>query len=226
MIKLEDVSFKYTDSLVLKNINLEIRRGDYVALVGANGSSKSTLVKLMLGILKPLSGKVFLFGQEQSQFKDWSKIAYVRQNANVVNRQFPANVTEIVRTGLYPLHKSIKNPEERIEKVLKLVGAWDYRLALIGNLSGGQQQKVFIARALIGEPELLILDEPMTGVDFNSSQQFYHLLSELNQYHDVTIVMISHDENRVLDKINRLIVMENGSAKEVDLSQYKGAFQC
>lgn len=220
MVKLESVSFKYSKSLVLKDVNLEIHKGDYLGIIGANGSAKSTLIKVILGIVKPFTGKVTLFGEEQERFKAWSKIGYVRQNANVINKQFPASVYEIVEAGLYPFGRKCKDKEQRIVEALTLVGALDYKDALIGELSGGQQQKVFIARALISQPELLILDEATVGIDSESKRSFYDLLAKLNREQGMTIVMVSHEQSILLEFVNRIVLMKNATAIEKPLEQY------
>ncbi len=226
MVQLEKVNFKYHNNLVLKDINLIVNKADYMGIIGANGSSKSTLVKVILGILTPLSGDIKLFGQSQKDFTDWHKIGYVRQNANVINQQFPASVYEIVKLGLYPIKKKLENPEQKIEKILKLVGAWDYKDSLIGELSGGQQQKVFIARALISKPELLILDEATVGIDVESKKEFYAFLKQMNREYGLTIIIISHEQNMLLQDANRLIIMEAGRAKEISPQQYKAGALC
>lgn len=197
IIEVDNVSFSYGDSLVLKNITLTIHQGDYLGIIGPNGSGKSTLLKLMVGLLKPNSGEIKLFGQNINNFKDWHKIGYVSQKAVGFDQLFPATIKEVVEMGRYGKKGLIKHlnkkDDEIIKKSLEQVEMWNYKDRLIGDLSGGQQQRVFIARALAAEPEVIFLDEPTVGVDIKTQEQFYALLKKLNRELNLTLIMISHD---------------------------------
>lgn len=214
LVKLSDIRFAYDDKNVLKNASLTINRGEYVGLIGANGSAKSTLLKIILGVLTPQSGTVELFGQPIAQFNAWGKIGYVAQNANGVNQQFPATVEEVVSAGLYPIVGTFGRVRaahrKRVDEVLNIVEISDLKKRLIGNLSGGQRQKVFIARALVSSPEVLFLDEPTVGIDASSQIQFYELLETLNKNHGVTIVIVSHDIGVISEKVTRIACMADG----------------
>lgn len=211
VVGIKNVSFGYDNKFVLQDINLDIYEGDYLGIVGPNGSAKSTLIKLMLGLLKPQKGKIDLFGKEIDKFKDWGKIGYVSQRATSFNTSFPATVEEVVAANLYPkigLFKSIKKIDlKRVDEVLKIVGMCDFKGRLIGNLSGGQQQKVFIARTLVSEPQIIFLDEPTGGIDLNSQMEFYRLLEKLNKEMNITIVMVSHDIGAITEKVSRVACM-------------------
>lgn len=218
LVKLTDVTFGYGEKVVLDNISLSINQGDYVGIIGPNGSAKSTLVKLMLRILKTKRGSIELFGTDINYFKDWGKIGYVAQKATSFNTSFPATVEEVVAANLYPkigLFKSIKKAHmERVYEALKFVGMEDYRDRLIGNLSGGQQQRVFIARTLVSSPKIIFLDEPTVGIDIKSQREFYKLLNKLNEEMNITIVMVSHDIGVVTERANKILIMGDGKLYE------------
>lgn len=201
-IEVSHVSFSYGENEVLHDITFEIHKGDYLGMVGSNGAGKTTLLKIMLGLLTPTSGAVKLFGADARNFKEWSKIGYVPQKALSFDAYFPATVEEVVLMGRYAKRGLARRitAEDRmaVERALKTADMWSYRDRLIGDLSGGQQQRVFIARALATSPEILFLDEPTTGVDAKSQDEFYALLRKLNQESQVTIVLVSHDIDRVL----------------------------
>ncbi len=211
VIQLKDVSFGYDGNTVLEKINLDIFEGDYLGIVGPNGSAKSTLLKLILNILKPQEGSIKLFDQESHHFKDWGKLGYVPQKATSFNSSFPATVEEVVGANLYPLiglFKPIgKKYREMIYEALQVVGMESYGKRLIGNLSGGQQQKVFIARTLVSSPRIIVLDEPTVGIDLKSQGEFYQLLEKLNKEMNMTIVMVSHDVGVITEKVNRVACM-------------------
>lgn len=211
IVRVRNLYFGYDEKLVLEDINIDIYRGDYLGIVGPNGSAKSTFLKLILGLLKPQKGKVEIFGQNIKAFKQWGRIGYIGQKATSFNSSFPATVEEVVAVNLFSkigLFKSIKKQDkEKVHDILKIVGMQDYKNRLIGNLSGGQQQKVFIARTLISEPEIIFLDEPTVGIDIESQKEFYDLLQRLNNEMNITIVMVSHDIGVITEKVNRIACM-------------------
>lgn len=206
IIELKEVSFGYGKDAVLQDVNMSIMKNEYVGIIGANGAGKSTLMKLILGQLTPTSGSVVVRAKT---------VGYVPQVGfrDVVN--FPANVEEIVMTGLYGeigmLHFPKKSHKERVMKVLSLVGMEDYRRRMLSELSGGQQQRVMIAKALIQNPELLVLDEPLTGIDKESGEELYKLLDRLNKEYGMTIVMVTHNMEQVARFTNRFYHVRGGS---------------
>ena len=213
IIKLENISFSYGKEKILENISLEIYPGEYIGLVGPNGSGKTTLIKLILGLLSPSTGRVQIFGEPENKLKIKSKIGYVSQKGVLSESAVPISVEEVVALGI-PLGKSA----DKINKALQTVGMLPFKKQLITELSGGQQQRVFIARALVSEPKLLILDEPTTGVDTESQDKFYNLLSNLNK-DGITLVMISHDLDLVAKEVNKVACINKkllyfGPAKE------------
>jgi zinc transport system ATP-binding protein len=197
IISLENISYSYEKKPILQQINFEIPKGAFVGLLGPNGGGKTTLIKIILGILKPDSGSLTLFDQPLEEFKSWNKIGFVSQKSNSFNKGFPASVYEVVSSGLTSKVGYFKffNQEhkEKILYAIDAVGMSDYTYENIGNLSGGQQQRVFIARALVSEPELLILDEPTVGIDYENVQRFYELLHDLNKQNGISLLLVTHD---------------------------------
>jgi zinc transport system ATP-binding protein len=192
IVELRNVSYAYNDEVVLQNVSLELQRGDFVAMIGPNGGGKTTLLKVILGLVSPNSGTVRVQGVPAQ--KASSCIGYVPQNVDV-NRNFPISVMDVVLMGkLNPkrrwARKSAANRREAMAALdrMGMAAAADKK---IGVLSGGQRQRVFIARALVTDPQLLLLDEPTAGIDTKGQAEFYNLLKDLNS--EITIVVVSHD---------------------------------
>lgn len=195
-ITLRDVSFSYGVREVLNHASLEVFPGDYLAIVGPNGGGKTTLIKLITRTLVPNNGSIEIFGKPVRRFSDWSKIGYVPQHANRVDLSFPATVFEVVMMGVYGKRGLFRRPTKKdhdaTNEALQKVGLYDEREKMIGELSGGQMQRAFIARALVTRPNILILDEPTAGVDLAAQSSLYALLRELNK-EGVTLIVVSHD---------------------------------
>jgi zinc transport system ATP-binding protein len=192
VVEIENLSFTYHRNLVLKDVNLRISEGEFLLLMGPNGGGKTTLLKLMLGLARPASGTVRIFGNPPA--KESHHIGYVPQDVHI-NPQFPITALDVVLMGkLGPGHrKAWHSPADRTDahRVLDRLGVGAYCHRRIGDLSGGQRQRVMIARALVTDPKLLFLDEPTSGVDSGGQGDFYDLLKELNE--TITIVLASHD---------------------------------
>ena len=197
IIELKDVSFAYEKEFVVKDVSLVVHKGDYLGIIGPNGGGKSTLLKLILGLLQPTKGEIFLFGKSIEKFKDWPKFGYISQIVTHTDPHFPMTVQEVVAMGRYPrlglFHFPTKEDRVKVQKALEQVDMWEFRDRLIGDLSGGQKQRVFIARALAGEPEIIVLDEPTSGVDVKTQKQFYALLQKLNKELELTLILVSHE---------------------------------
>lgn len=197
IVKIKNVSYAYDNKYALKNINLDILPGSFLGLVGPNGGGKTTLIKLLLGLIKPQEGTIELFGKDIEHFKLWNEIGFVSQKANAFNRGFPATVKEVVSTGLTAnvgyFKFFTKKHKDKVEQAVDTVGMSAYLNQNIGDLSGGQQQRIFIARALVSEPKFLILDEPTVGIDTENVQKFYQLLNELNRKNKISLLLVSHD---------------------------------
>lgn len=213
IIEVDHVSFSYNgQENVLENITLAIHQGDYIGLVGPNGSGKTTLVKIMLNLLRPKQGSVRLFGQASRDFKDWHKIAYVPQKTANFEANFPATVYEVVLMARSANKKLFKRTTEEdgraVKDALLKVGLLEYKDKLIGGLSGGQEQRVFIARALANQPEIIVLDEPTTGVDKKTQDDFYALLKKLNRELRITLVLVSHDIKRLTEEVMHIACVD------------------
>jgi zinc transport system ATP-binding protein len=212
IIEVENVSFSYGKEEVLSNITLQIHKGDYLGMIGPNGAGKTTLLKLMLGLLPLQSGSVRFFRQNIKDFKDWHKVGYVPQKATSFDVNFPATVLEVAMMGRYGrlgiAHRVTEKDKEIVRKCLEQVGMWEFRDKLIGDLSGGQQQRVFIGRALATEPEVIFLDEPTTGVDEKTQNEFYELLKKLNQEFSLTLILISHDIGRITKEVMHIACID------------------
>lgn len=201
IIELHQVGFAYERTAVLKDINLVIHRGDYLGVVGPNGGGKTTLLKIILGLLKPSTGIVHVHTARTS-------LGYVSQTLNLIDRHFPATVQEVVAMGCIAQrglwHHLTAVDRSNVTEALTQVGMLNFSNRLIGDLSGGQQQRVFIARALVTQPTILILDEPTDGVDAQHQEQFYSLLRHLNTHLQLTLVLVSHDLDRVSKEATEL----------------------
>lgn len=207
LVEVKDLSFSFGSTEVLSKITFSINKGDFVGLIGPNGSGKTTLIKLLLGLYKPVKGIIKINNTNINRFSDWSKIGYVPQKATNFSDTFPATVEEVVLTGClsqksFPKKYSSKDRGSVLES-LKKVQMEDRIKNRIGELSGGQQQRVLIARALVAKPELLILDEPTTGVDQETQSKFYDLLGELNR-EGISILLISHDLGRITKYVTKV----------------------
>ncbi|EYE87290.1 metal ABC transporter ATP-binding protein [Fervidicella metallireducens AeB] len=215
MINIKNLSFSYNKipPYILENINLEIKKGDYVSILGDNGSGKSTLIKLLLKLLKPCSGTIQINTQ---------KIGYVPQRFEGFNSQFPVTIYEMLNCHRKAL--KIKDSSIVLNSLLK-VDMLNYKNSLIGNLSGGQQQKIFIARAMMGNPELLILDEPSTGIDVQSQYEIYSLIKSLNTNLGITVVAIEHNLNAALVNSDYIFKLKNGKGQILSINDYKENFQ-
>ena len=192
VVEINNVSFAYNGETVLRDVSFDIQDGDFIAMIGPNGGGKTTLLKLILGLLNPDSGAIRVMGQ--SARKASTDIGYVPQDVNI-NASFPITAMDVVLMGkLDPgkrwVRKTASNRQEALEAMDRLDMA-AYADKRIGDLSGGQRQRVFIARALVTQPRLLLLDEPTASIDTRGQAEFYNLLKELNS--DITILVVSHD---------------------------------
>jgi zinc transport system ATP-binding protein len=199
IIELKNVSFSYGEEEIIKDINLQVHKGDYLGIIGPNGGGKSTLLKLMLGLLTPTKGEIFFYGSPIKKFRDWSKIGYVSQQVTHIDPHFPMTVEEVVTMGRFPQLGLFRFPGQKDRDIVKeamcQVEMLPFSNRLVGDLSGGQQQRVFIARALAGQPEVLVLDEPTAGVDEKTQKQFFALLKKLSQELNLTIILTLHELN-------------------------------
>jgi len=208
----KNLSFRVRGVDILSQISLEIFHGEYIAIIGPNGGGKTTLIRMLLGLEKPSSGEVRLFGKKLKNFKEWYKIGFVPQRASLVDENFPATVEDIVKMGRVAnrgIFTSFSNEDTKIvEDAMLKMDIVDLKEKMVGTLSGGQRQRVMIARALASKPEILILDEPNTGVDMVSQQRFYKLLAKLNKEEKITIVFITHDIMEAIRLSDKILLLE------------------
>ncbi|MCL0101542.1 metal ABC transporter ATP-binding protein [Dehalococcoidia bacterium] len=210
VVELKTLSYAYGDTLAVNDVTMQVATGDFVAIVGPNGSGKSTLVKLALGLLKPTKGSSRLLGIHVEHFSQWHKIGYVPQVSKGVHAQLPMTVGEVVSHGRYsgvsPLAFWRTTIGADVEDALDTVGSRHLKERRIGELSPGQQQRILVARALVRKPQVLMLDEPIGGVDVHGEEQLYALLRRLNN-EGITIIMVSHDIGAVMREAKTVACM-------------------
>ena len=201
LLSFDNLSIGYENTVVLENLSFDIEKGDYIAIIGENGAGKSTLLKTMLGLIPPLKGQI-VFDKEVKK----TEIGYLPQQT-IAQRDFPASVWEVVisgclaRNGLRPFYS--KEDKALAEANIEKMGLSELRNRCYRELSGGQQQRVLLARALCSSDKLLVLDEPVTGLDPKVTNQLYEVVHSLNQ-EGITIIMISHDLH-VLKYTNKVL---------------------
>jgi zinc transport system ATP-binding protein len=200
VVNIDNVSYRFNLALVLENISFTVDKGDFVGIIGPNGAGKTTLFRSMLGLLEDYQGRITFFGKDIRKNRNiLQKIGYIPQK-NSTDQGFPATVEEIVSLGITGRRPS----KNKINHAIETVGLFDQKTKRIGELSGGQQQRVLIAKALANEPELLILDEPVTGIDLKTQNKFYVLLKKLNEENKITIIWASHDLDAVKKLANKI----------------------
>ena len=189
IIRIADLDFSYNGQRILEDVNLEVWEGDFIAMIGPNGGGKTTLLRLVLGLLKPERGNIRVMGKPATRVSH--HIGYVPQDVHI-NRSFPITALDVVLMGkLAPGKRWSKNSNQDRRDALEALERIDMAGRRIGELSGGQRQRVFIARALVTRPRLLLLDEPTASIDSKGQSEFFRLLKRLNE--EVTIIVVSHD---------------------------------
>lgn len=207
LIEIKGVSYDYGYGDVLQNVSFPIYKGDFLAIIGPNGSGKTTLLKIILGLIKPAKGEVKILGKPVAEFTDWRKVGYIPQKATHIDSFFPVSVREVVAMGVLSsrrLPSFSKEDEAFISWALQQVGMEEHKNRRIGSLSAGQQQRIFIARAIAHQPKILFLDEPTTGVDAVTQGHFYDMLHCLNSDQGITIVMITHEIGIINKHVTRV----------------------
>ncbi|MBA2726807.1 MAG: ABC transporter ATP-binding protein [Parachlamydiaceae bacterium] len=207
ILSFENVDFAYSDSPVLKNVSFNIKTGESIGIIGPNGGGKTTLLKLIMGFLKPTSGTISLFGKCPPFSVD--AIGYVPQVSRF-DRQFPISVFEVVLSGRLsrlPWYGRYRNEDyDAANAMLEKVGLSEFQNCAFGTLSGGQAQRTLIARALVSEPKLLLLDEPTASVDVHAEAHIYQLLRELQG--NITLIMVTHDLSVAIDQVQRVLCVQ------------------
>lgn len=203
VIEFKNCCFLYDkDNIVLNHVNCSIEENEFVAIIGPNGSGKSTLLKLLLNTLTLDSGEIKILNQNHQQFKDFKNIGYVPQNVVSIYQHFPANVFEVVQL-------TSKN-KQKTQEALAFVGMEKHQKKLVSKLSGGQIQRVAIAKTIVNSPKILILDEPTTGIDKETTEKLYALLHQLTKQ-NTTVVMVTHDLVGCKDYISKALCLEDGT---------------
>ncbi|MFZ3064940.1 MAG: metal ABC transporter ATP-binding protein [Nitrospirota bacterium] len=211
MIEIKNLSCRYGNNEIFKDTNLKIEKGIFAGIVGPNGSGKTTLIKSMLGVVKPTKGNIYVNGRLVNN-RPHNKIGYIPQ-LEAIEWDFPVTVEQAVmmgrynKMGIFPW--SNKEDKRVVRDVLERLGIVQYINHHIKTLSGGEQQRVFLARALASEPELLILDEPTSGVDLKTQHDILHFLLTLNKK-GITIILITHDLNAVAAHLPWVICFNKG----------------
>lgn len=207
----DNLSFAYDDDLVVVDIGFSLTPGEFVALVGPNGSGKSTLLRLLLGLLRPATGRVELFGGPPRELDEPGRLGYVPQRGRLTP-ELPTTVREVVAGGRLSRRAWWRPPNaadrEAVDHALTAVALTELGERLVTELSGGQQQRALIARALVADPELLILDEPVAGVDAESQRLFRDSLVHLVDQHQTTVLLVSHELGAVAADLDRVIVLK------------------
>lgn len=201
IIEIKNLTAGYEDRTVLRNVNLVVNKHDFVGIIGPNGGGKTTLVKCILGLLKPISGEVLYKGDSQPQFS----IGYLPQS-NSIDRKFPITVEEVILSGLSS-QKSLTSRfnaahREKARQVIQRMGLEGLQHRAIGKLSGGQLQRTLMGRAIISDPALVVLDEPSTYIDKRFEARLYEILAEIN--HNCAIILVSHDIGTVLQQVKSI----------------------
>jgi len=229
IVILKNLQAGYNGVPVIEDVSLSISQGDFLAIIGPNGGGKTTLLKVILGLVKPSKGNVLVLGKTPGESR--GKIGYVPQH-NLFDRNFPISVREAVlmgrysKAGLFKRYRQID--KEMAAKALKTVGMTRNQNKQLGSLSGGEQQRVFIARALVSEPELHLLDEPTASVDPAMQTEFYELMDRLKK--KMAVVLVSHDIGAISVHVTKIACLNRRlyyhGSKEISTKVLEKTYQC
>ena len=214
VIEVKGLRFRYrAEEPLIEDLSFEVFRGEFFGILGPNGAGKSTLLRLILGFLKPLSGEIKLFGESIDRFSQWERIGYVPQRFSV-ERAFTGNVGELLKAVA---------PKERVGWIIAFLHLENLLKKPFVKLSGGEQQKVLLAMALTTNPDLLVLDEPMTGLDIHAQEHIQQVLKDLSK--DRTVVVVSHDVGFVLKNATRILCLGMPYCKVVEPGDIRGVMK-
>lgn len=210
IIELDNVVVGYDQHVIIPNVNLLVNKGDFIAITGPNGGGKTSLLRVILGLIKPEHGTVRFYDEGRTIEK--LNIGYLPQK-NAIDHHFPITVEEVVGSGLLKNrfvwnNKLTDDENSRVDDILELVGMTQYRNSSIGNLSGGQLQRVLFGRSIIANPSVLVLDEPLSYVDKTFELQFYNIVEDLAK--KTTVILVSHEMARIMQMANRHIIVDHG----------------
>ncbi|MES2153773.1 MAG: ABC transporter ATP-binding protein [bacterium] len=214
VLDVDDVCVQLGNTNVLQDVTFQVRAGEFVGVAGPNGGGKSTLLRAIVGLVPTCCGTIRLFGERGAPIATRRRTAYLAQNEAHVDPLFPATAMEVAMLGRVAkrgLLRGLGAADRRAAlQSLEDVGVAHLKDRLIGSLSGGQRQRVLLAKALAGDPELLLLDEPTTGVDPKARDDFHHLLADLNQRRGITVLLVSHDTDFLAHVAHRVLVVDRG----------------
>ncbi len=200
LVDIKNLTVDFDRILALQDVNFSVSKGDFLGIIGPNGAGKTTLFSCMLGLIQNFKGEIKFFDKNIRKSKQYlTKVGYVPQKP-VFEKNFPATVKEVVKMGL----RKHSDKDDKVDHTLQQVWIHELGLRRIGELSGGQLQRVFIAKALVNDPQILILDEPVTGIDSQSKELFYEILRGLNKNENLTIIWSSHDLEAVAKLANKV----------------------
>lgn len=209
LLELRNITAGYGEKIVLRDVSLDVWENDFLGIIGPNGGGKTTLLKVILGLLAPTAGEKRFFDHEKEVAS--LKIGYLPQ-INKIDKKFPISVWEVISSGLSsekPLFRRFSRAQEkRIQEIIKQMGLEELETRPIGELSGGQLQRVLLGRAMVSRPQLLILDEPNSYVDKRFESRFYELLQEINQ--ESAIILVSHDMGTILPMVKNIACVNEG----------------
>lgn len=208
LIELKDITLRYDRKVILENVDFCVDRGDFVAITGPNGGGKTTMLKIMLRLLSPTSGRVVYY-DSRGKVVDRLPIGYLPQKS-AIDTGFPIVVSEVVKQGQLTgfFRRETESMRRRYREVAELCGITEFEDRPIGALSGGQLQRTLLARAIVSEPEVLVLDEPLSYVDKQFEHQIYHIMEDLAR--KTTIVLVSHEMSVIAGMANRHVIVDRG----------------
>ncbi|MBD3170925.1 ATP-binding cassette domain-containing protein [Candidatus Bathyarchaeota archaeon] len=209
VIEVDSVNITRKDKTIIEEADFTIEQGTYMGVVGPNGGGKTTLMQGILGIMPLEKGSIKILGTPIQQFEQWNKLAFVSQYSINFNEKFPLTVRELVGLGRINktnLGRPLKNDDwNQVDEAIEFMGITQIANRRIGQLSGGQKQRVFVAKAIVRKPQVLILDEPASGIDPEAQEKFYMILSNLNQEERTTILIVSHDLAAVFCRMSHVM---------------------
>jgi len=229
IVELKNIYLYLNEQVILEDVNLTVKEKDFLTIIGPNGGGKTTILKIILGLVKPDSGEVSVFGKKPYNFNMGNFIGYMPQHIQI-DLKFPITVFDVVLIGRYNglFKRYSEEDKQKVIEALKIVGMENFKDRQIGKLSGGQLQRVLLARALVRDPELLLLDEPTASVDPEMQESFYKLIKELNE--KMAIVIVTHDVGAVLQYgksvacVNKKLYYHGG--KEGAIENLQEVYKC
>lgn len=212
VLTVKNLSAGYRGTEALKDVSFSVNSGDYIGICGPNGSGKSTMIKVILGLIPPMKGEISLLGTPFESFKDWQRIGYLPQGLQFFNPHFPTTVDEVIRLGRLSGKRFPKRFNRQdslaVERTMEWMGISHIKGCMIGELSGGLRQRVLLARALVNDPELLVMDEPTTALDPETRESFYKLIYEMNRERKSTVLLVTHDTATIGKYASHLLYLD------------------